>query len=388
MDAEERLFIKILKDFLHSQETKIDNLSSFDLEKLYNLSAKHQLSPIVYWQIHKLTELVSQFKLDFYRQVYLYQTRTNTDHEAEVALADFDYAFFKGRVIAEKYPEPNMRTMVDTDILVKEKDLDKISKRLELAGFEIVERYKEVLMCSKHALTYEIHTSLIENKPERLKYVKYFDDVWSHYKEGHVLEKNFHFVYVFMHLRDHFIGCGVGFRQFMDIAVLTLNENYDWDYIAKELDKLGLLDFAKKVLYLNKVWFDVDSPFPTCCVDDEFVSQATELIINHGVFGSVSREEDGFWISKYATEAGVEHREARILVFFRSLFPAYQTLTSLPYCRYVIGKKYLIPIAWLHRAIIRIPKHAHREAFVHRVFCKNEKITDRIDTMRKWGLHK
>lgn len=387
MDVEEKIFIKVLRDFLHAQETRICIPNGFCWGKLYSLATKHQLSPVVYWQLRQFKELIPQFKSDFHRQVYLYLTRTNTDSEVEEALADLDYIFFKGRVIAEKYPEPSMRTMVDTDILVKEKDLEKISKRLELAGFEIVEKYKEVLMCSKHALTYEIHTSLVENKPERLKYVKYFDDVWSHYKKGHILEKNFHFVYIFMHLRDHFIGRGVGLRQFMDIAILTLKENYDWDYITEELDKLGLLEFAKRVLYLNKAWFGIESPFTDCCFDDEFVTQATELIINHGVFGSVSREDEGFWISKYATEAGIDHKKAQILVLFRTLFPAYQTLASLPYCGYVIGRKYLIPIAWLHRAIIRIPQRAHRKAFLHRVFCRNAKITDRIDLMRKWGLH-
>lgn len=116
----------------------------------------------------------------------------------------------------------------------------------------------------------------------------FFNDCWKYVEDGAV-DPSFHFLFLLLHLRKHFINMGVGFRQFMDVAVLE-REELNWPWIEKKLRELELWAFAEKVFALNEVWFGVAPPLGIEPVDQSFIGEATELILRNGVFGFDNKE--------------------------------------------------------------------------------------------------
>lgn len=59
------------------------------------------------------------------------------------------------------------------------------------------------------------------------------------------------------HFAKHFQGGGSGIRSVMDIYIMN-NAVPDMNmfYVYKQLEKLGLSDFYKKVTALEKYWFE------------------------------------------------------------------------------------------------------------------------------------
>lgn len=70
-------------------------------------------------------------------------------------------------------------------------------------------------------------------------------------------------MYNIAHFSKHFQGGGSGIRSVMDIYIMN-NAMPDMNmvYVYKQLEKLGLSDFYKKVTALEKYWFE-DGRFST-----------------------------------------------------------------------------------------------------------------------------
>lgn len=383
MNREETLFITLLSDYINEKKTSVCGFFDFDI--LYKIAARHQLVPIIYYQIKRMEGDIDKFKKDYFFQIYQYAQRNILNSELESCISEYDYAFMKGKVVGSLYPTPELRTMVDTDVLIHEKDRQDIQTKLSQQGFVEKENYNGVWVCSKNGLTFEIHESLIEDKLEKKKYVKYFDKVWDYYSD-HEIKWEYHLVYIIMHLRDHFIGRGVGIRQFMDVAVITKKLNLDWKWIETELDKINLLGFAKKVFYLNECWFDIASPFSTTDINEEFVGEATDLILSYGTFGNVREDTPGYWIVKYATEKNISFNAAKRKLRIALIFPSYKVMQSLPRYAYLRRNKILLPVAWIHRFIIETSNGKRRETFIHRTFQHEDTSLKRLQIMEDWEL--
>lgn len=103
---------------------------------------------------------------------------------------------------------------------------------------------------------------------------EFFNDCWQYVHEGQ-LDWDFHLLFLIFHLRKHFMNSGVGFRMFMDLAVVAAKVNIDWDTLANKLKKIGMLEFAKKCYGFIGRWFYIYGPLIDQ-IDEDFFEEASQ----------------------------------------------------------------------------------------------------------------
>lgn len=134
------------------------------------------------------------------------------------------------------YRDASVRTMGDVDVVIHDYDRARLRKILDAEGYSFVEDKGDELTYSYKSSTYEFHDKLIYEKFDlQLQSHSFFNNCWKYYNpETHSVDESFHFLYVISHLQKHFLGTGVGFRQFLDVAFFTKEcKNFKWDWILQ-----------------------------------------------------------------------------------------------------------------------------------------------------------
>ena len=257
--------------------------------------------------------------------------------------AQIDYLPLKGSVLKELYPKPELRSMGDADILIREEQYAGIPRIMESLGFTFVhdDGRCEIVWDSK-ALHTELHRCPID--PASGEYF-YYGSGWGKAvrQEGcrYAFTPEDTFIYLFLHFVKHYRVKGIGLRHVLDLWVYRRNyPEMDEGYILGELRGLGLDRFYGNVLALLDAWFH-----------DGIMNEVTEFISRYifssGNFGEVWN----YYIYAEAVKAKMLKQEnvTRVRSVARMLFPEYQIMKQ----RYPVLEKiaWLLPLMWLKRWI-------------------------------------
>ena len=375
MTNEQSFFITALSDHLHGRKTAAPE--GLDLDTLYTLAQMQQLCGILYAQTK-----AEEFERSFYMEVHRAVNRRKLLAAIHCAFNEngIPYILIKGTEIARFYPQPELRTMTDSDILVHYADKERAHALLLSMGFSFDNDWGYW----KEGLHFELHDRLLYDEavnPERMK--AWTERVWEYAEpeEGvrYALSNEFHLVFLLLHLRKHFMNSGVGFRQFMDVAVLS-RQPIDWERVSAFLSELGLETFAGTCFGLCKLWFHGETPFDAA-LPEAFVNKAAEQIFAGGVFGFFDKENRGNQV-KYQLET-----QSGFSIFIRKVFAPYSALRGSKKYSFLDGKPYLLPLAWVYRFFLAI-KEKRVSSTAKRVLLPLTVTRDeeRIETLRQWGL--
>ena len=161
------------------------------------------------------------------------------------------YLPLKGAVIKDLYPEIGMREFSDFDILFDESRRDDVRKIMESRGFapdELTAKHDTYM--KPPVSNFEMHRGLfVAHDGERI--FRYYRDpvrllVPDEGKRfGNHLSREDFYIYMIAHEHKHYFQGGTGLRSLMDICVYekAYGDVLDRDYIASELDKMGLMEF-------------------------------------------------------------------------------------------------------------------------------------------------
>lgn len=381
--------LQILKDHIHSTPT-----APFiaDWSALIALAKKHEVAGILFFQCKDfipepyLTELNTLYS----SVMFFYANRNSMIQKIESALANIQHFTIKGSSVADYYPFPAFRTMGDTDIVVHTEDRVEVDKRLRSLGLNCVSSFDDrEWQYYKSDMEFELHDHLVYSESVNVdKQVEYFNDFWKHVK-GNKLDWDFHFMFLILHLRKHFMNSGVGFRQFLDIAVLCdRGPEFDWSWIKGELEKLDLWAFTERVFALNEYWFDVKPPVTINSLPQSFFTSATELVTKNGIFGFDNEENAGNTAVNAIRSEGYS-KSSMLKRAVRGLFPAYRTLITVPHYSYLRNKPWLLPFVWVHRAIRSIKNRRVRrnvKTVAMNSFSDKPTIQKREAVYQEWGL--
>lgn len=184
-----------------------------------------------------LRESAQQNELNFIRKAF--------------AENNIDFMCLKGAHLKALYPVPEMRFMVDMDILVKKEDVLRAEKLLTERGFSReMNNGKDIVLINPPFLTVELHNMLFIESDSRHDY---FTDVWKRAvkcgEHEYKMTDNDLYIYVMAHLAEHYKDGGACFRPTMDIFMLNRlkSEELDFTYIGGELEKIGLARFAENI---------------------------------------------------------------------------------------------------------------------------------------------
>ena len=399
MTKEQQFFLRVLADHLNKRTTLPPE--GLDWKQLYTYAKSHQVQGIFWNQCKNYLssdedqkEIKDKLRADAVRSAYLYCNNTYSYEELKTIFQKNHVRFFpvKGLEIAALYPAPAYRTMGDIDIVVAEGQRDAIQNDMLDKGYQLTKADYEVIY-DKQNVSIEVHDHLVyKQNQESAKIKQFFDDCWNHIckdSEGNeILDWNYHLEFLIQHTKKHFHGNGIGFRQFMDIAVASqAAPNLNWSVIETDLRKIGLWEFALKAFAFCFIWFDIEPPVKTQPLDEDFYEESTAFVFKNGVFGYDNEHHYEHAIERQIRASGKTKVIGKIKIVLRDVFIPYDEMIELQYCSFIKGRKYLLPAAWVYRIFYVLRKKRYQFETKRSLLFDSEKIINRHrNLMKRWGL--
>ena len=361
MTNEQAFFLRVLRDYLFDLPTDPD--PTVDETKLVAWAEAHELGGIFYVQYVRQIrnkELRKRLNTEFGSAVS-HSTNLNADYaelSATLKGAGIPYLPVKGILIAPFYPDPELRTMGDVDLLIHAEDAERVRDLLTPLGCRVEAWAKTEWHYRRSSVRYEFQSLLMDAEAPDIGDINaYFNNFWTHAQpdgeNAQRLDPNFHFLYLIGHIAKHLRWIGVGFRQFFDLAVLMTRREqpYDWDWIRREAERIGFFRFTECCLAFNERWFGVPSPYGADCLSDELFESVTQKIFQDGVFGFENEMNRLHKLEKYSRDSKAPLLLARIRAAKKLMFPPYRDLIVSEKYAALRGKPWLLPLYWFRRGL-------------------------------------
>lgn len=389
MTAEYNYLLHLLGSYL--REEAPETAENVDWDALLSLARIHSVTGIVGYMGKKYPicpdpQCSSAFRglcmgtiSLFSRRFALAQTMVQTLEDAGI-----DHILMKGFVLRDCYPVPELRTFTDIDLVIRPEDRAKCHELMLSLGFAVKDDWEPVYSYYRGDEYYEIHTQIMEiDVSEKADYRGYFADAWAYAvpasAHSYRFTPEFHFLYMLTHIAKHIHGSGAGIRMYLDVAAFLQHQGtaLDWSWIASQLQKLKLHDFACVVLSAVERWFGVGCPMVFPPVAGEILDNFTEFTLEAGVFGHHNR--DGALAAMKHQEQDIPASRAKLLL--RMAFPRAQTIQAR--YTYLQDKPWLLPVAWVHRFVkTRSGTDKHLETARQIITADTEEV-DRLKTLIK-----
>lgn len=264
----------------------------------------------------------------------------------------------KGVALKPLYPQPDLRTMSDADLLIEAKDLPPARACLDAQGLALAEEEPGVLIYSNdRGLRVELHTQLFDKTAygflSRLDEAAMFPISLSrrgavYGGEAWVYPPAEHALFMLCHMAKHMITTGFGLRQTTDfiLFVHANDDAMDWPAFWQQTQALGLHAFAGALLALGVEYLSLPTGKWTqgAHIDPEAARQLLADLLDAGVFGHRTEERKRSAAVVYRAYDAKDGDSGRLR---RAIFPSANTLKA-PYL-YARRHPVLLPAAWVHR---------------------------------------
>lgn len=381
MNPTETLLLTLLDCAIHEKQPPEGCARGADWQALADLARSHNIEALLLdaalavpgenaparelidqWQAAAMNTMMSQGALAIQASML-----TQTLDEAGVKAV-----MLKGMALKALYPQPDLRTMSDLDLLVAPAQQEAAHAAMETAGYTVVEREPGVdVMRAPEGLRVELHSQLFDKTEEG--FLSKLDEAALFPMESAVREEVYcgeawvfppqeHLAFLLLHMAKHLITTGFGLRQLADYSLFIEKRGSEIDFTAlraqmRALSLEGMMDALTDVCrrYLSLS----DGPW-SAKVPRETTDELLGDILDAGVFGKSSRERTRSAAVVYRSFETADGDKGRLR---RALFPSARTLKA-PYL-YARRHPWLLPVAWAHRffnyALARLTGRATRE---------------------------
>ena len=365
MNRNETCFVNLIRSHLNNTVPPVSD--SADYKEILHLAAINNVAGIIAAEISKtdIAQKLQEEQMSFLRQQLGY---TLIDYDEKCALAqnaagifeniNADYLFVKGTVIREYYPQKELRTSGDIDVIIRQKDIERLCSALTDNGYTLTENKGTYISFDYGNQHIEIHSDENYDNP-------YFRDIFSLCtKTGNrfSLTDEMHLLYVLCHIAKHFNMCGAGIRMFIDIDVLIRHiGKIDYDSFIAECEKAGIATLAKAAFSLCNYWFDTPVKAEIDFSKNEAFRELFEAeILTGGSFGFENRGLSDYYLNKGIGEDGRIDTKAKAGALMHMLFPPKKYLYNQ--YRYAQKRHILLPVAWANRLFNGVFRHGRNSA--------------------------
>lgn len=350
MDIQQCGLILLMKSAILQQPSALPQ--GFDLEQAYPNIKQHRIAPLVYLGARYCGFERQQGIMQKLFTRYCQQLKKSEEQLLSVAQIEaafnqngIDYLPLKGCKLKGLYPSPELRTMSDADILIREDQYDKIKPILNDLGFSYDHETDHELIWRKPQLYLELHKHLIPSYNK--DFYAYFGNGWQLAKpdEGtrYCMTAEDEMVFLFTHFAKHYRDGGIGCRFALDLWLYRrAHPDLDEKYIRSKLEILHLTEFYENILRLLDVWF-CDGE------EDEKVAFLTDYIFASGLRG---QDEQLLLSQAVKNSKNMPGKNGRLHYILQFLFPNVILLRE----KYTILQKapWMLPIVWLIRPFYKI----------------------------------
>lgn len=267
------------------------------------------------------------------------------------------YLPMKGTLLKELYPRPEMRQMVDSDILFDVSRSEAVRSWFLNRGYQ-EEECENCLQYSKEPVyNFEMHTTLMEERSGE-KLTAYYRGVEQRLLETpgksqrRMSDEDF-YIYLTLHVYKHFCLAGTGFRCLMDCCLfLEHHEGLDWDYIERELEKLEVSQWEQQLRRVSFAVFDREKSFSLEDLSPED-RDFFRYLAGSGTYGNAVQK-----LNNQINGAGNVQKKTtawdKFRYLWKRLFPPMEIVKKNH--PFFYRHKLLLPFLWLYRFFVRVPK--------------------------------
>jgi hypothetical protein len=368
MDIQKLAVISLIKAAISGNAEKLP--VGFDIESAFNTAKAHQITSMLYYGAVNcgVDRNLPFMKMLFPELCKCIAVCEKQKFETESVLKAFsekgiDHMPLKGSLLRGMYPQPEMRLMSDADILIKDGQYENIRPIMQELGFAQGAESNHEYIWKKSGVVIELHKRLIPSYNK--DYFAYYGDGWKlaipseNKPHRYEMSNEDQMIYLFTHFAKHYRSGGIGLRHITDLYVyLNHVGNMDEDYIAKELEKLGLYEFYVNITNTINVWFSGASA-------NEKTDLITEVIFESGVYGLASQRRIAETVTLGRSDSKVKNLKLQRMI--QMVFPSPENM-KLRY-KFLTKAPFLLPVAWIMR-------------FFRILFFKGEKAKRYYDAMK------
>ncbi len=294
---------------------------------------------------HEMTpELKKRLQMQY--MTFLSQN-VNQDYEGKRILSAFNQAgmdciALKGWELRKLYPKPQMRQMVDLDILIRPYHYSAVKEAMERLGYqdegESTWKHDNFV---KDSISVEAHKRLSddsgiiqiwENEMWKRAYLTEKKHVWKMSSEDSAV---FHFI----HLHKDFQNGSLGLRRIADTWLLIKQNNLNLDTLREILESFGMKRFYDRMTHLC-----------TSVMGETEINEDDEIMLKHafcyGIYGSDSSYKAGRIVSMSSFGS---IWTGKIKSCLAAVFLPFGRMKS----QFPVLKKWpaLLPICWVKRIV-------------------------------------
>lgn len=343
MNAEGRYLIELLSAELRGEKAAALP-DGCDSERLFALAEYHSVSGMALYALERNGTVLEKELLERWRQSRDKALVKDITQQAELerigeslAAAGIRQLPLKGSILKHLYPQSDMRTMSDIDILIDEENADEVREIMLGLGYtcEDFDKGAHDVYYMPPVMNIEIHRTLFEEHGK--EYARVFSDPWamSGADEGGMVYSfsgEAFFAYLLAHAAGHFEDCGIGVRSIMDLWVYANSENAASPERAFALlEPSGKSNIARGLYALSQVWFGGEP----LTADAE---RLEDYIMSSGVHGTIANSAQN-----------CINRNGKGRYVLKKFFPPFSFMRS----QYPVLKKFppLLPIVWIIRIV-------------------------------------
>lgn len=331
---------------VNGQVPEASQVEKMDLDRLYKAADRHLLTGITAMALESAgirDEAFTQAKGKAIRKVAAFDVERSVVLQA-LEEAGIWYAPMKGCVLKELYPRIGMRQMADNDILYDASKTPEVRTIMERLGFSTDSAYGRGIhdhFFKQPVCNFEMHRMLLGPMHDARVY-EYYQDVKNRLilndgtRYGYHLGDEDFYVYMIAHEYKHYSGGGTGQRSVLDTYVYLKKKGdaLDWNYIAGELDKLGIADFEAQNRSLALHLFSGEKLTEQ---DEEML----EYILSSGTYGTVEHR-----VSNKVRKLGGGLRGRAKYLLSRIFLPMESIKSAYPF---FYKHKILLPVFFFYR---------------------------------------
>lgn len=350
-------------------DEKLPLPEGFLLEAAEKLIRSQSLMPLAYrgalnCGIDPMSPVMQRYQVEYFRYLVHGDRQVQAAQRIFAAFEEngIDYLPLKGCNLKAMYPKPELRIMVDADILIRLEQYDRIRSIMLSLGYKEGEESLHELNWSSPELHLELHKRLFA--PNESDLHAYFGEGWGKAvrTRGHRydLSPEDEYLYIFTHMAKHFRYGGIGLRQILDLYIYRrAKPQLDEEKILQAVEALKMAEFYRNIRRLLTVWFE-GAP------GDPLMDFMTEFVFSSGNFGTLEKRLYSEELISYGKKRE-DIKNSKRNSFVRALFPPMHLMQMT----YSVLYKYplLYPVFWVVRCFEVLTR-------------KRKKVKKRLDVIR------
>ena len=409
MNKTQEQLIEMINSAIHGRKINFNENEIVNWDKLLEEARQHSVTSLIYSSINKssIIKSLDKERMNSFKKQALYSGINQVRHIKQTAEIlkelqeeSIEVIVLKGLVVRYLYPNPDLRTMSDADIIVHKDDLERISEILVKMNYKQTKYEDEHgahIVFNKENSCIEVQWTLLNEdffKGDR----SFEDSLWDNAMtvkvgEAEALSLSWEdlAVHLCVHMASHFSHKGFGVRQLCDLVLVVEKKakEIDWIGFNEKIKKCKLEKFTAAIFNVCKKLFNMEIPKELSSIYDineKTINLVIDDIFESGVFGN--KNTDNMFGRELAFDKNTESGSSNIRImgrFIRLLFPPSNEMNN----KYNYAKKYkiLVPIAWIHHLIEGLfNKNYNTKNKVRMLFSTISVSTNRSKLLKKLEL--